>query len=138
MQAEVLGFRGGGPSALAAGRGPHCGFVASGSASPAEQERHEAGAHDQREYRPAVTGNGAPFPGAPVVEGTWVTIGDGHVLIPLSTDRVLDWQLGSDSGHYGFGPTTHRHRQWRPTPRDMRALVGRDRDKVWEAAGQQG
>ncbi len=49
-------------------------------------------------YDPTVTGNADPFPGAPVVEGTWKSIRSGHWLINLGGNRILDWESGS--GHY--------------------------------------
>jgi hypothetical protein len=39
-----------------------------------------------------------PFPGDPLVTGTWATIRTGHQLICLAGDRVLDWE--PESGHY--------------------------------------
>jgi len=39
-----------------------------------------------------------PLPGPAVVEGTWRSIQFGHELIPLSEDRILDWEPAS--GHY--------------------------------------
>lgn len=39
-----------------------------------------------------------PFPGEPSVSGTWKTIRDGHQLVYLGDDRVLDWE--PNSGHY--------------------------------------
>lgn len=41
-------------------------------------------------YDPTATGD--PFPGDPVVSGTWRTIRTGHELVALSADRVLDWE----------------------------------------------
>lgn len=56
-------------------------------------------------YDPTVTGTGDPFPGDPVVEHTWSTIGNGHALVPLGSRRVLDWE-----------PTTSHCRVWRYDP----------------------
>lgn len=49
-------------------------------------------------YDPSITGNADPLPGNAVVDHTWVTIRTGHELVPLSADRVLDWEPAT--GHY--------------------------------------
>jgi hypothetical protein len=43
-------------------------------------------------FDPAAAGGADPLPGPALVEGTWVTIRTGHRLIPLSGNRVLDWE----------------------------------------------
>jgi hypothetical protein len=48
---------------------------------------------------------GDPFPGAPLAEGTWSGIGEGHELVYLGEDRLLDWE-----------PATGRFRVWRHDP----------------------
>lgn len=49
-------------------------------------------------YDPNFTGQGDPLPGNAVVDHTWVTIRSGHELLPLSADRILDWEPAT--GHY--------------------------------------
>jgi hypothetical protein len=48
---------------------------------------------------------GDPFPGKPVNEGTWSSILTGHELIPVTADRVIDWE-----------PATGNYRVWRYDP----------------------
>jgi phospholipase C len=42
--------------------------------------------------------SGDPFPGQPVTEGVWSSVHEGHELVALEGDRVLDWE--PQSGHY--------------------------------------
>ena len=53
----------------------------------------------------AATGNSDPIPGVPQTDGLWSTIDNGHALISLGGDRVLDWV--SATGDY---------RVWRHDP----------------------
>ncbi|MBK6520638.1 MAG: hypothetical protein IPM79_12235 [Polyangiaceae bacterium] len=43
-------------------------------------------------------GSGDPLPGGPVCEGSWSSIREGHELVYLGNDRVLDWVPAS--GNY--------------------------------------
>lgn len=45
---------------------------------------------------------GDPFAGEPVVSGQWITVREGHELVFLDGDRVLDWE-----------PATRHFRLWR-------------------------
>ncbi len=54
------------------------------------------------EYDRGQEGNANPFPGAPVVEGIWVSVRTGRELIFMGDDRVLDWEV-----------KTGEHRVWR-------------------------
>ena len=44
------------------------------------------------------SGKADPLPGGPVVEGTWKSIADGHQLVYMGGDRILDWE--PETGSY--------------------------------------
>ena len=97
-------------------------------------------------YDRSVTGNGDPFPGSPVTQGTWASVHVGHELISLEGGRVLDWE--PQSGHYrvwGFNPNAKVDQDPLPAPphnegtwgtvhlgHELLLLQGRQRVLDWE------
>jgi hypothetical protein len=99
-------------------------------------------------HDPAAAGTSDPLPGPAVTEGTWATIQQGHELVYLGHDRVLDWE-----------PRTGQFRTWRydrtvtagdPLPglaeasgiwatiRDGHQLISLDQDLVLDWVAQTG
>jgi hypothetical protein len=60
----------------------------------------ESGRYRIWPYDRKKTGQKEPFPGDPVVEGTWKTIRAGHQLVYLGDDRVLHWKPNGEDGRY--------------------------------------
>jgi len=58
----------------------------------------ETGRYRIWRYDRVRTGNADPLPGGPIVEGVWKSIGEGHQLVYLGGDRLLDWE--PETGNY--------------------------------------